>query len=122
MAVQENNHVITVRELNTQLWKFIGTLFAIGLMAGSWYMSTTNKRLDNVVEAQNLTNMKIEKFSITTELTDLKVTKLESRSDSFATKMSDFDKELATARLKLQSQQQQLDRHEKKLNEMSNSL
>ncbi|GAA5097325.1 hypothetical protein [Wohlfahrtiimonas larvae] len=110
MAV--DNHNITVRELNTQLWKFIGTLFAIGLGAGSWYMSTTNKRLDSVVDVQNQTNLKIESFSVKTELNDLKLMKLESRADAFATRQNEFDKDLSQSNMILKNHDQLLHKHE----------
>lgn len=110
-----DNHVITVRELTTQLWKFIGTLFGIGLMIATWYVTSNNKRMDTFADVQNQTNLKIESFSVKTELNDLKIMKLESRADSFSSRQNEFDKELSQSKLILQNQDQILKKHENQI-------
>lgn len=110
MAV--DNHNITVRELNAQLWKFIGTLFGIGLMIATWYVTSNNKRMDTFADVQNQTNLKIESFSVKTELNDLKLMKLESRADIFSTRQNEFDKDLSQSNMMLKNHDQLLHKHE----------
>lgn len=110
-----DNHVITVREFNKSLIAILGIFFSIGLAIATWYVNFNNNRLDNLVEGQNQTNIKIESFSIKTELNDLKLMKLESRADAFSKRQNEFDKELTQSNMILKSHDQILLKHENQI-------
>lgn len=117
MAV-ESHQTVTIREVNKSLLAILSTFFGIGIAIATWYFSANNNRLDKFANVQNEMNLKIEKFSITTELTDLKVTKLENRADAFMTKMSAFDKELSESKMILSNHDQLLKKHENQIKEL----
>lgn len=110
-----DSHVITVREFNKSLIAILGIFFSIGLAIATWYVTFNNNRLDNLVEGQNQTNIKIESFSIKTELNDLKLMKLENRADAFSVRQNEFDKELSQSKLILKNHDQLLIQHEKQI-------
>ncbi len=107
-----DNHNITVREFNKSLIAILGIFFSIGLAIATWYVSFNNNRMDSLVDGQNQTNLKIESFSVKTELNDLKLMKLESRADAFATRQNEFDKDLSQSNMILKNHDQLLHKHE----------
>ncbi|GAA5097414.1 hypothetical protein [Wohlfahrtiimonas larvae] len=112
MAVESNQQVVTIREVNKSLLSILGSFFGIGITIGTMYVMSNNTKMDSIIDVQNQTNLKIESFSVKTELNDLKLMKLESRADAFATRQNEFDKDLSQSNMILKNHDQLLHKHE----------